>query len=67
MSERISVIIYYDGKEYTTAARHSVSGWQNMEALVFASSTEYITPVRHSVSGSDMYLGGSIFDAENTY
>ncbi|KAH1107905.1 hypothetical protein J1N35_011673 [Gossypium stocksii] len=54
-------------EEYTTPARHSVSGWQNTEALVFGSSTEYTTPARHFVSGWDMYLSESISDAGNTY
>ncbi|KAH1064605.1 hypothetical protein J1N35_029592 [Gossypium stocksii] len=53
-------------EEYTTPARHSVSGWQNTEAPVFGSSTEYTTPARHSVSGWDTHLGESISDAGNT-
>ncbi|KAH1066086.1 hypothetical protein J1N35_031073 [Gossypium stocksii] len=54
-------------KEYTTPARHSVSGWQNTEAPVFSSSTEYTTPAQHSVSGWDMHISESISDAGNTY
>ncbi|KAH1055182.1 hypothetical protein J1N35_033247 [Gossypium stocksii] len=64
-------LVTYDSldikEEYTTPARHSVSGWQNTEALVFSSSTEYTTPARHSVSGLDMHLSESISDARNTY
>ncbi|KAH1064776.1 hypothetical protein J1N35_029763 [Gossypium stocksii] len=52
---------------YTTPVRHSISGWQNTEALVFGSSTEYTTPTRHSVSGWDMHLSESISDAGNTF
>ena len=54
-------------EEYTTPARHSVSGWQNMEVPVFGSSIEYITPARHSVGGWDMHLGGLMFDVGNKY
>ncbi|KAH1039411.1 hypothetical protein J1N35_041154 [Gossypium stocksii] len=36
-------------EEYTTPARHSVSGWQNTEAPVFGSSMEYPTSTRHSL------------------
>ncbi|PPR90163.1 hypothetical protein GOBAR_AA30521 [Gossypium barbadense] len=43
-------------EEYMTPARHSVSGWQNMEAPVFCSSMEYTTPARHFVGGWDMHL-----------
>ncbi|KAK5838917.1 hypothetical protein PVK06_007664 [Gossypium arboreum] len=38
-------------EEYTTLARHSVSGLQNTEAPVFGSSMEYTTLARYSVSG----------------
>ncbi|KAK5776717.1 hypothetical protein PVK06_044679 [Gossypium arboreum] len=31
-------------EEYTTPTRHSVSRWQNIEALVFSSSMKYPTP-----------------------
>ncbi|MFQ6643360.1 hypothetical protein Gotur_017090 [Gossypium turneri] len=34
---------------------------------MFGSDMEYTTPARHSVSGWDMHLGGSMFDAGNTY
>ncbi|KAH1098022.1 hypothetical protein J1N35_014943 [Gossypium stocksii] len=54
-------------EEYTTPARHSVSGWQNTEAPVSGSSTKYTIPTQHSVSGLDMHLDGSISDAGNTY
>ncbi|KAK5802645.1 hypothetical protein PVK06_030256 [Gossypium arboreum] len=54
-------------KEYMTPARHSISGLHNTEPPVFGSGMEYTTPARHSVSGWDMHLGGSMFDAGNTY
>ncbi|MFQ6667554.1 hypothetical protein Gotur_033525 [Gossypium turneri] len=54
-------------EEYTTSARHSVSGLQNMKPPVLGSGMEYTTPVRHSISGWDMHLCGSMFDAGNTY
>ncbi|MFQ6664087.1 hypothetical protein Gotur_031309 [Gossypium turneri] len=34
---------------------------------MFGSGVEYKTPTRHSIAGWDMHLGGSMFDAENTY
>ncbi|MFQ6669463.1 hypothetical protein Gotur_034701 [Gossypium turneri] len=34
---------------------------------MFGSGVECISPVRHSVSGWDMYVGGLMFDAGNTY
>ncbi|MFQ6630948.1 hypothetical protein Gotur_009065 [Gossypium turneri] len=52
---------------YTTPTRHSVSGLQNTEPPIFGSGMEYITPARHSVNGWDIHLGGSMFDAGNTY
>ncbi|MFQ6630103.1 hypothetical protein Gotur_006563 [Gossypium turneri] len=52
---------------YTTLARHSVSGLQNTKQPMFGSSVEYTTPAQHSAGGWDMHLGGSMFDAENTY
>ncbi|KAH1091652.1 hypothetical protein J1N35_018909 [Gossypium stocksii] len=54
-------------EEYITLAQHYVSGWQNMEAPVFGSSMEYTTLAQHSIRGWDMHLGGSMFDARNTY
>ncbi|PPS19891.1 hypothetical protein GOBAR_AA00678 [Gossypium barbadense] len=36
--------------EYTTPARHSVSGWQNTKAPVFGSSMEYTIPGRYKIS-----------------
>ncbi|KAK5794509.1 hypothetical protein PVK06_035740 [Gossypium arboreum] len=54
-------------EEYMTPARHSVSGLHNTELPVFGSGMEYTTPARHSVSGWDIHLGGSMFDAGNTY
>ncbi|MFQ6655261.1 hypothetical protein Gotur_025902 [Gossypium turneri] len=54
-------------EEYTTLDQHSVSGLQNTELPVFGRDMEYTTPARHSVSGWDMHLGGSMFDARNTY
>ncbi|KAH1082903.1 hypothetical protein J1N35_022664 [Gossypium stocksii] len=38
-----------------------------MEPPVFGSGMEYTTSARHSFSGWDMHLGGSMFDAGNTY
>ncbi|MFQ6629809.1 hypothetical protein Gotur_007941 [Gossypium turneri] len=34
---------------------------------MFGSGMEYTSPARHSISGWDMHLGGSMFDAGNTY
>ncbi|MFQ6637382.1 hypothetical protein Gotur_013513 [Gossypium turneri] len=36
---------------YTTLGRHSVSGLQNTEQLMFGSGVEYTSPARHSVGG----------------
>ncbi|MFQ6643888.1 hypothetical protein Gotur_018310 [Gossypium turneri] len=52
---------------YTTPARHSVSGLQNTEQPMFGNGMKYTSTARHSVSGWDMHLGGSMFDAGNTY
>ncbi|MFQ6637698.1 hypothetical protein Gotur_012799, partial [Gossypium turneri] len=52
---------------YTTPGRHSVSGLQNSEQPMFGSGVECTSPVRHSVGRWDMYVGGSTFDAGNTY
>ncbi|KAK5793813.1 hypothetical protein PVK06_034971 [Gossypium arboreum] len=54
-------------EEYTTPTQHSVSGKQNTKAPVFGGSMKYTTAARHLVSGWDMHLGGSMFDARNTY
>ncbi|MFQ6671496.1 hypothetical protein Gotur_036027 [Gossypium turneri] len=34
---------------------------------MFGSSVECTSPARHSVGGWDMYVGGSMYDARNTY
>ncbi|MFQ6628757.1 hypothetical protein Gotur_007922, partial [Gossypium turneri] len=52
---------------YTTPGRHSVSELQNTEQPMFGSGVKCTSPARHSVGGWDMYVGGSMFDAGNTY
>ncbi|PPR94799.1 hypothetical protein GOBAR_AA25869 [Gossypium barbadense] len=54
-------------EKYTTSARNSADGWQNMESSLFFNNMKYTTPGRDSVSAWDMHLGGSTFDTENTY
>ncbi|XP_052477417.1 uncharacterized protein LOC128032742 [Gossypium raimondii] len=54
-------------EEYATPARLSVSGLQNTKQPMFGSGVEYTTLARHSVGGWDMHVGGSMFDAGNTY
>ncbi|MFQ6631483.1 hypothetical protein Gotur_008758 [Gossypium turneri] len=52
---------------YTIPGRHSVSGLQNTEQPMFGSGVECTSLARHFVGGWDMYVGGSMFDAGNTY
>ncbi|MFQ6634057.1 hypothetical protein Gotur_011298 [Gossypium turneri] len=52
---------------YMSPGRHSVNGLQNTEQPMFGSGVGCTSPTRHSVGGWDMYVGGSMFDTENTY